>query len=87
MKKQLLQLRNYTRRISEAVLKSTTFFSPLIEDFMCEDHSLWGLSRTNRAIINIFFNNEQTIQNCALRKDAIKEFKARQSVKRRFKEI
>ena len=84
MKKQLLQLRNDTWRISESVLKSTC---PLIEDFMCEDHSLWGLSRTNRAIINIFFNNEQTIQNCALRKDAIKEFKARQSVKRRFKEI
>ena len=81
----MLQLRNDTRRISEAVLKSTC---PLIEYFMCEDHNLWGLSRSNRAIIiNIFFNNEQTIQNCALPKDAIKEFKARQSAKRRFNEI
>ena len=59
----------------------------LIEDFMFENHRLWGLSRSNRAIFNIFFNNEQTIQNCALRKDAVKDFKARQSVKRRFNEI
>ena len=78
------QLRNDSRRISEAVLKSTC---PLIEDFMCEGYSQWGLSRINRVIINIFFNNEQTIQNCALRKDVIKEFKARQSVMRRFNEI
>lgn len=56
-------------------------------DLMCDEYSEWGLTRVNRTIVNVFFNNEQTIENGSIRKQAVKSFKSRQTLKRKYNEL
>ena len=54
--------------------------------FMCDEHSEWGITQANRVIVNIFFNNEQQVKNNTIRKEAIKSFRSRRTMKRKYKE-
>ena len=40
--------------------------------FMCKEHVEGIVAQVNRIIVNVFFNNQQIIENSSIRKDAVK---------------
>ena len=50
-------------------------------DFTCGDHVEWGSKFAIQPMINLFFNNKETIATDSVRKDAVVEFKKRQRLR------
>ena len=46
--------------------------------FTCNDHRNWGFNYASKIVINIFYNNAQKLTKDSLKKDILKDFKARQ---------
>ena len=50
--------------------------------FLCPDNTNF-LKFINRTVVNVYFNNERKQKQDSIRKDAIKDFKQRQTKKRK----
>ena len=49
--------------------------------FTCEKHVDWGQKFATKSIVNVFFNNQENVDNDTVRKDGVKEFKAPKRLK------
>ena len=68
-------LEKYSSRIRVCALIILETFLPAANQFMCETHTEWGRKCINSTVVNIFFNNEQSIENGNIRKNEVKAFK------------
>jgi hypothetical protein len=77
----LLKVSDHIRSASEHVLKTEWN-----DKFMCGEDFETGVSLINKTVINIYFNNRQTLLNDTVLKDDICSFKERQTRKRKYNE-
>ena len=71
---------NSIRSLAEHYLDK---YLPFTIDICCSVHNLFGRKWLCRIVTNIYINNDQKISNAEVRKDGIRQFKARQVEKRK----
>ena len=83
--KELLLIK-YANKVKTSALAALELFKNNI-CLMCPDHLEAGRQYIHTTVINIFYNNEQSIQNGKIRKDEIKALKSRLTKKEIYFDI